>query len=198
MAVAHTNTRYLHEEVLRCAERLAATLPEPLSVCFLVNSGSEANDLALRLVRAATGAQDVICVEHGYHGHTQALIDMSPYKLDRPGGAGGRRASGCGECPIPTAGRYGVRGAAYADDVARCWRRDRTRGDHRGVDAGLRRPGRAAPTATSRGCLRARAGGGRVCIADEVQVGFGRVGPTCGASRPRGRAGRRDAGQAGR
>ena len=55
MAVLNTNTRYLHDAILEYAERLTATLPEPLSVCFFVNSGSEANDLALRLARTCTG-----------------------------------------------------------------------------------------------------------------------------------------------
>ena len=48
----NTNTRYLHENILRLAERLTDTLPDPLEVCFFVNSGSEANDLALRLARS--------------------------------------------------------------------------------------------------------------------------------------------------
>ena len=55
MALLNTNTRYLHDLINRYAERLTATLPEPLSVCFFVNSGSEANELALRLARAHTG-----------------------------------------------------------------------------------------------------------------------------------------------
>ena len=55
MAVLNTNTRYLHGSVIDYARRLAATLPDPLHVCFFVNSGSEANDLALRLAAAHTG-----------------------------------------------------------------------------------------------------------------------------------------------
>ncbi|MEI2722614.1 MAG: aminotransferase class III-fold pyridoxal phosphate-dependent enzyme [Verrucomicrobiota bacterium] len=62
--------------------------PPALSVFFFVNSGSEANDLALRLARTVTGRQDVITVDVAYHGHTQALIEISPYKHDGPGGAG--------------------------------------------------------------------------------------------------------------
>src|SRR5262249_14671778 len=59
MARLNTNTRYLHDTVVRYAQRLTATFPEPLRICFLVNSGSEANDLALRLARAHTGGTDV-------------------------------------------------------------------------------------------------------------------------------------------
>jgi hypothetical protein len=55
LALLNTNTRYLHDNVNRYAERLTRLLPEPLRVCFFVNSGSEANELALRLARAHTG-----------------------------------------------------------------------------------------------------------------------------------------------
>ena len=88
MSVLNTNTRYLHPSILRYAERLTATLPEPLSVCFLVCSGSEANELALRMARAATSGREVIVVEGAYHGNTQTLIDVSPYKTHGPGGSG--------------------------------------------------------------------------------------------------------------
>src|SRR5439155_6607486 len=88
LALVNTNTRYLHENVLRYAERLTGLLPKPLQVCFFVNSGSEANELALRLARAHTRSEDVIVLEHAYHGHTNTLIDISPYKFDGPGGTG--------------------------------------------------------------------------------------------------------------
>ena len=88
MAVVNTNTRYLHDLINRYAERLTATLPAPLSVCFFVNSGSEANELALRLARAHTQALDLIVLDHAYHGNTTTLIDISPYKHDGPGGGG--------------------------------------------------------------------------------------------------------------
>ncbi|MGD2136538.1 MAG: aminotransferase class III-fold pyridoxal phosphate-dependent enzyme, partial [Gemmatimonadales bacterium] len=88
MTVLNTNTRYLHEHVVRYAERLAATLPDPLSVCFFVNSGSEANELALRLARAHTGANDFVVVEGGYHGNTGGLVEVSHYKFAGPGGSG--------------------------------------------------------------------------------------------------------------
>src|SRR6476619_2747388 len=88
MALLNTNTRYLHDLINQFAERLTATLPDPLSVCFFVNSGSEANELALRLARAHTRARDVIVLDHAYHGNTTTLIDISPYKHDGPGGGG--------------------------------------------------------------------------------------------------------------
>src|SRR5262249_45496942 len=88
LALLNTNTRYLHENVLRYAERLTELLPKPLKVCFFVNSGSEANELALRMARAHTGSDDVIVLEHAYHGHTNTLIDVSPYKFNGQGGRG--------------------------------------------------------------------------------------------------------------
>ena len=88
MAALNTNTRYLHENPVVYAERLAATMPDPLNIVFIVNSGSEANDLALRLARAATGGTDVITVEGAYHGNLSSLIDISPYKYGGPGGRG--------------------------------------------------------------------------------------------------------------
>ncbi len=88
MAVLNTNTRYLHDTIARYAARLCDTLPEPLRVCYFVNSGSEANELALRLARAATGRRGTLVVDAGYHGNTTTLVDISPYKFDGPGGAG--------------------------------------------------------------------------------------------------------------
>jgi 4-aminobutyrate aminotransferase-like enzyme len=84
MEVLNTNTRYLSELILEYAERLTATLPESLSVCFFVNSGSEANELAIRLARAHTRAREMIVLEHAYHGNTTTLIDISPYKHATP------------------------------------------------------------------------------------------------------------------
>lgn len=87
-AVLNTNTRYLHTELARYAEELAATLPEPLSVVYFVTSGSEANELALRMARTATGRQDILAMDGAYHGHTAASIDISPYKFNGKGGSG--------------------------------------------------------------------------------------------------------------
>ena len=120
-AVLNTNTRYLHDSIIRYAERLAATLPEPLRVCFFVNSGSEANDLALRLARAATGQFDMITLDVAYHGHTQALIEVSPYKHDGPGGRGAPPFVQTVVMPDPYRGPYRgygeESGRAYAGHV---------------------------------------------------------------------------------
>src|SRR5438045_5854633 len=71
MRLLNTNTRYLHENVVRYAERLTALLPDHLEVCFFTNSGRESIELALRMARAATGRSDIATVDGAYHGNTQ-------------------------------------------------------------------------------------------------------------------------------
>jgi 4-aminobutyrate aminotransferase-like enzyme len=88
MQILNTNTRYLHPNVIRYAERLVSTLPSSLDTVFLVNSGSEANELAIRLARTATRRHDIVCIDHAYHGNTTTLTDVSPYKFNGPGGGG--------------------------------------------------------------------------------------------------------------
>ncbi|MBK6709532.1 MAG: aminotransferase class III-fold pyridoxal phosphate-dependent enzyme [Chloroflexi bacterium] len=200
--VLNTNTRYLHEAIIDYAERLLATLPPPLEVVFLVCSGSEANELALRLARTHTGAQDVIVVDGAYHGNTQALIDISPYKHDGPGGRGAPPHIHKALMPDPYRGVYKgygrETGRAYAQHVAAIVEElnRRERGGTRKTSASSAPAAvKPAPLAgfiveSVLGCggqivlpegylaeafTAVRAAGG-VCIADEVQVGFGRVG----------------------
>ena len=123
MRVLNTNTRYLHENVVRYAEQLTALLPAHLEVCFFTNSGSEANELALRLARAATGRPDVATVDVAYHGNTQRLVEISPYKFDGRGGAG--QGEDVQVVPLPDPYRGGHRGdgpavgAAYVAEADR-------------------------------------------------------------------------------
>lgn len=184
IALLNTNTRYLHDNVTRYAERLTGQLPEPLRVCYFVNSGSEANELALRLARAHTGREDVVVLEHAYHGHTTSLIDISPYKFNGPGGRG--RKPWVHVAPIPDDYRGPYRrgdegaGKKYAQHVAEILQIMRAEG--RGVAAYIAEtlPSVAGQIVFPGGYLaetyeHVRAAGG-VCIADEVQVGFGRLG----------------------
>ncbi len=87
-SILNTNTRYLHPLIIEYSQRLTATFPDPLSVCYFVNSGSEANELAIRIARAHAARKDVIVLEDAYHGNTQTLVDLSPYKSEGPGGKG--------------------------------------------------------------------------------------------------------------
>jgi len=184
LAILNTNTRYLHDSVLRYAERLTALLPARLRVCYFVNSGSEANELALRLARTHTGRKDLIVLEHAYHGHTSTLIDISPYKFDGPGGSGCKPWVHVSAIADDYRGPYrrgesdlGQKYAAHVGEiVAKCEREGRP------VAAYLTEslPSVAGQIVFPPGYLAeayryVRAGGG-VCIADEVQVGFARLG----------------------
>ncbi|MEO1320970.1 MAG: aminotransferase class III-fold pyridoxal phosphate-dependent enzyme, partial [Pseudomonadota bacterium] len=88
MRFVNTNTRYLQRVHADYAAALAERLPARLDTVFLLSSGSEANELALRLARTATGRRDTVVLEAGYHGHTVAAIDISDYKFSGPGGEG--------------------------------------------------------------------------------------------------------------
>ena len=184
LALLNTNTRYLHDNVVRYAERLTQLLPEPLRVCYFVNSGSEANELALRLARAHTGREDIIVLEHAYHGHTNTLIDISPYKFDGPGGRG--RKPWVHVAPIADDYRGPYRrgdaqaGAKYAEHVGEILERAGREGRSVAAYIAETLPSVAGqivfpPHYLSEVYRRVRAAGA-VCIADEVQVGFGRLG----------------------
>ena len=84
----NTNTRYLHRSILEFAEKITELFPEPLKVCYFVNSGSEANELALRIATTITGKKDIVVLEQGYHGNTNACVEVSSYKFDGKGGRG--------------------------------------------------------------------------------------------------------------
>jgi len=184
VALLNTNTRYLHDNILRYAQRLTALLPDPLQVCYFVNSGSEANELALRLARTHTGREDVIVLEHAYHGHTSTLIDISPYKFAGPGGRG--RKPWVHVAPIADDYRgkcrrgeaeLGEKYAAHVDEILNDCKKKR-----QPVAAYIAEtlPSVAGqivfpPNYLSHVYERVRKAGA-VCIADEVQVGFGRLG----------------------
>ena len=85
VATLNTHTRYLHHNVVDYAEMLGATLPGELSVCLFVCTGTEANDLAYRIARAATGNEGAICTTGAYHGNTTLVSELSPeFERKRP------------------------------------------------------------------------------------------------------------------
>jgi 4-aminobutyrate aminotransferase-like enzyme/aminoglycoside phosphotransferase (APT) family kinase protein len=163
MALLNTNTRYLHEHLAAYIERLTAALPAPLSVVYLVCSGSEANELALRLARAHTGRDGVVVMETGYHGNTNALVDISPYKFEGPGGRGK---------PAHVEIARGLDPAAVAEAVRRL-------GSPAAYicESALSCAGQVIlPPGYLAGAYSAIRAAGGVAIADEVQTGFGRPG----------------------
>ena len=166
-AMLNTNTRYLHDLILNYAERLTSTLPEPLRVCYFVNSGSEANELALRLARAHTKARDLIVLDHAYHGNTTTLIDISPYKHDGPGGS------------EPPAWVHKV-SWTEVQQVSEAIASVKSQGKDLCGFIAESMPSVAGQIVLPEGYLSqvyeaVRTAGG-VCIADEVQTGYGRIG----------------------
>jgi 4-aminobutyrate aminotransferase-like enzyme len=184
MALLNTNTRYLHENIVTYAQRLSATLPGPLEVCFFVCSGSEANELALRLARTCTDRRDVVVIDSGYHGNTGALVELSPYKFDGRGGAGKPDHVHVAPAPDPFRGpfRYGdpEAGERYADGVAEQLAAAAGAGHPAAAFLAESVPGCAGQIVPPDGYLRSAfehtRAAGAVSVADEVQVGFGRVG----------------------
>jgi 4-aminobutyrate aminotransferase-like enzyme/Ser/Thr protein kinase RdoA (MazF antagonist) len=184
MGVLNTNTRYLHDTILRYADKLTSLLPESLSVCYFVNSGSEANELALRLARAYTGQRDMIVLEAAYHGNTNTLIDISPYKHNGPGGRG--TPDWVHIAPIPDDYRGAYKrddpqaGGKYARHVLEIT--ERLKAQRRGLAGFIAEslPSVGGQIVMPPGYLAdvyryVRAAGG-LCIVDDVQTGFGRVG----------------------
>ncbi len=183
-ALLNTNTRYLHDNIVEYAERLTATLPEGLAVASFACSGSEANSLMLRMARNHTGRNDAIVLDWAYHGTTQELIDLSPYKYKRKGGRG--RPDHVHEAVIPDSYRAPEEwspeehGRRFAESVADLIETMRKQGRSPGFFLAESIPSVAGQVFLPEGYLRevygmVRAAGG-LCLADEVQVGFGRVG----------------------
>ncbi len=184
LAVLNTNTRYLHESLVRYARRLAATLPAPLCVCYFVCSGSEATELAIRLARAHSRGRDLIVCEGAYHGHTTTLIDVSPYKAEGPGGHG--LPDWVHKVPLPDTYRGKFRseepdaGLKYARELIPVIERLREEGRKLSGFLIESIPSVAGQIPLPDGYLpeayRIVRDAGGVCIADEVQTGLGRIG----------------------
>ena len=184
LGLLNSNTRYLHPAQTEFAEALLARFPAQFSTCYFVNSGTEANELAIRLARSHTGGCDMIALDHGYHGNSTGTVSLSAYKFNAPGGPGQPDWVHLVDLPDDYRGTFrrddperGRKFAARADQAIR-------------VIAGRGRklagfiaetfPSVAGQIVPPPGFLPAiyeniRASGG-VCIADEVQTGLGRLG----------------------
>jgi 4-aminobutyrate aminotransferase-like enzyme len=181
-ATLNTNTRYLYESAIEYAERLAATMPGDLSVCMFVCSGSEANDLAWRLAKAHTGNGGAIVIEDAYHGTTDAVYELSPAEQ----GEGKPLAGHVATVPAPDGyrGRFRRDDPKYAEQYATCIDDAIGSLDARGfapaafyIDPILSSSGIMVPPPGYLAVAfeKVRAAGG-LCVADEVQTGFGRTG----------------------
>ena len=179
--IVHTTTLYLNPEVALFAKELAAKMPGDLKVCYFVNSGSEANDLAITMARAATGSYDIIALRNAYHGGSpgaMALTSHHTWKFNVPHSFGVQHA----QLPDLYRGQWGrddpEAGAKYAEDI-RSLIQFGTSGQIAAFIAESIQ-GVGGTVVLPDGYLRhayqhARAAGG-LCIADEVQSGFGRTG----------------------
>ncbi len=177
----HSTTIYLQPKIAEFAEKLASKMPGDLKVCYFVNSGSEANDLALLMARLYTGNFDLVALRNGYHGGNASGMGMtahSSWKFNTPHSFGVHHAI----APYPYRGPYGYddpdAGRRYADDVKNL------------IDYAT--PGKIAafiaesiqgvggfvvfPDGYLKHVYEHVRGAGGVCIADEVQTGFGRTG----------------------
>ena len=184
IATLNTNTRYLHDNLVEFAKMLTTTLPKELSVCYFTNSGSEANDLAIRMSRHFTKQKDVIVLDHAYHGTSTVAIEMSPYKFDGKGGF--RQMPYIHKAKNPDQYRGEFRyddadaGKKYAADVQRII--EELKKDNKAPAAficeTLLGVGGQIPLPVNylQEVYRYVKEAGGICIADEVQVGFGRVG----------------------
>ncbi|MEO9180788.1 MAG: aminotransferase class III-fold pyridoxal phosphate-dependent enzyme, partial [Acidimicrobiales bacterium] len=179
----NTNSRFHYDAVTELSERLLSTLPSSFDSVLLVNSGTEAVDLALRLTKAFSGREDVMCVTESYHGWSMAADAVSTSVSDNPR-ANETRPAWVHATPTPNAYRGRHRGPdagpAYAADTIDEMRRHATGGRPIGTFIIEPRGGNAGAIEVPSHYLSAvfneiRSGGG-VCISDETQVGFGRQG----------------------
>ena len=178
----NTNSRFNYAAVVEFSERLAAMLPDPLDTVFLVNSGSEASDLAIRLATAATGRRDVVAVREAYHGWTVGTDAVSTSTADNPNAIATRPDwVHTVESPNSFRGKYrGADAVKYAGDAVRQIEQLVADGSAPAAFICESVYGNAGGMALPDGYLQqvyavVRAAGG-LAISDEVQVGYGRLG----------------------
>lgn len=179
--IVHTTTLYLNPQVALFAQELAAKMPGDLKVCYFVNSGSEANDLAITMARAATGNYDAIALRNAYHGGSpgaMALTSHNTWKFNIPHSMGVQHAimpdlyRGAHNASDPDAGRK------YAADIQSLVQFGTSGRISAFIAESIQGVGGAVVLPDGylkHAYAHARAAGG-LCIADEVQSGFGRTG----------------------
>jgi len=178
----NTNTRYIDETIVQYAKALTDKLPENLDVCFFTNSGSEANDLALRISRTITNSNQTIVLGAGYHGNLSSLVEISPYKHEGPGGAGAPDFVHTIPRPDKFRGKY--RGDNTVDDYVSEVSKiiDNIKQNKKNVSAFMVESlmgcgGQIVlPESFLKKTFKLINDVGGINIADEVQIGFGRMG----------------------
>ena len=180
MAKLNTNTRYIYDLLAEYAGKLLSKFPASLNKVYFVNSGSAASDLAIRMAYTHTKHKKIMVMEHGYHGHTQIATDISDYKFNNPKGQGQKDFILKTQIPDTYRGKYTTNGRAgkmYAKEAI-----EQIESSDLPVAAFISEPivGCAGQVPLADGYLKEiypaiRKQGG-VCISDEVQTGFGRLG----------------------
>ncbi len=180
-SLLNVHNRYLHESIVLLAERLERSLPHDLDVCMFTCTGSEANDLALRIARAVTGNAGVIAIEHAYHGSTTVAGEFSPLE-PRSGGT----PSWVALLPAPNTYRgihrsgeeaLGEKYSQYVDGAALQLAQAGHQPAALFVDSIFDSNGVLLPPRDYLAKLFANARAhGALCVADEVQSGFARCG----------------------
>ncbi|MFK7814040.1 MAG: aminotransferase class III-fold pyridoxal phosphate-dependent enzyme, partial [Maribacter sp.] len=177
MGKLNTNTRYLYDLLPQYAKKLLAKFPKSLNKVFFVNSGSAASDLAIRMAKIHTNKHHIMVMEHGYHGNTQTAIDISDYKFNNKKGQGQKDDILKTALPDAYRGKYGNNGELYGQDAI-----NKLGEELETVAAFIAEPivGCGGQVPLAEGYLKylypkIRKHGG-LCISDEVQTGFGRLG----------------------
>ena len=182
MSILNTNSRYLHKNINDFTKELLKTLPKELSIVHFVNSGSEANELAVRMMKSHTGENDIIVSEHGYHGNTNICVDISSYKFDGKGGNGAPEHTHVIPMPSKFNGKYQGENSVddYVGEIEKCIENIKTK--KRKLGGFIIEPiiSCGGQVELPKGFLKKsyeiiRKNGG-ICISDEVQVGCGRLG----------------------
>jgi len=180
----NTNTRYLHESILNYAENLTSTLPNSLEVCYFTNSGSESNDLALRIARLFSNSKESIVLSSAYHGHTASLIDVSPYKFHGDGGRGKPHFVHIIPVPDKFRGEHIAKGKSirryYIQLLKDTIKKIQQRGKQLSlfiIEPVMGCGGQIMiPRSFMVEAFQIVNEAGGLCIVDEVQIGFGRLG----------------------
>lgn len=180
MGRLNTNTRYIYEDYLKYTEHLLSKFPPHLNKVFFVNSGSAASDLAIRMAMTHTGRKKIMVVEHGYHGNTRIGIDISHYKYSQPLGQG--KQDYIIETPLPKVFNSGFETETSATEHFSTMALKQITEQKLAIAAFIAEPivGCGGQVPLAKGYLKKIYKGvreqGGICISDEVQVGFGRLG----------------------
>jgi len=179
MQLQYTNTRYLNSRVINYSEKLLRHFDDSLDTVLFCNSGSEASDLALRLATYFTERPDYICLTGGYHGHVQTALDVSPYKWKENGMIQKPDHVHVVDAPDAFRGKFTGKNAAtdYAEQVHQVLEENKGKVAAFIAESLMSCAGQIMPPeGYFKQVYKHCRDNGTLCIADEVQVGFGRVG----------------------